>query len=358
MNYAVVYIIGIAFALFFGLKRLRGEGDLIKSLMLSASILFLTALFGMIHSLIFEGLFITLMLFVQFAAWLTFLFAPLYLFGLAWLERKRLMQISWVAVAVGLIISIIGIYSFLIEPYNLEVSEYTISSSKISEPITIGLLADIQTDNVGDYERRVIEELMVREPDLILMAGDYIQDGFGRDFIGNFELLNDLFIETGFSAPLGIYAVGGDSEHSDLWTELLDGSGINLWHLGGSDTSGEVAVTGLSLLDSSNGSLRIDSKNQFHIVFGHRPDFALGQIEADLLLAGHSHGGQVVFPLIGPLVTATGVSKAWVDGHLVELEKSKHLVISRGIGMERREAPRLRFNCRPQLVIIKVLPQG
>jgi len=76
---------------------------------------------------------------------------------------------------------------------------------------------------------------------------------------------------------------------------------------------------------------------------------------ADLLLAGHTHGGQVQLPLIGPLMTLSIVPRAWASGHTA-LPWGGDLVVSRGVGMERREAPELRFLCRPQVVIVEVEP--
>jgi hypothetical protein len=49
------------------------------------------------------------------------------------------------------------------------------------------------------------------------------------------------------------------------------------------------------------------------------------------------------------------VPLAWADG-VTELAPGRTLVVSRGIGMERGYAPRLRFNCRPEIVIIDLVP--
>ena len=94
----------------------------------------------------------------------------------------------------------------------------------------------------------------------------------------------------------------------------------------------------------------------FHVVFGHGPDFALGAVDADLLVAGHTHGGQVRLPIIGPLLTYSTIPRAWAAG-VTALSGGRTLVVSRGVGMERAHAPRLRFRCKPEIVIIDVLPE-
>jgi len=83
----------------------------------------------------------------------------------------------------------------------------------------------------------------------------------------------------------------------------------------------------------------------------------LGRVDADLMVAGHTHGGQVQLPLIGPLITLSAVPRAWASG-VTELEPGRTLVVSRGVGMERGNAPRLRFLCRPEVVIVNVAAAG
>jgi uncharacterized protein len=91
-------------------------------------------------------------------------------------------------------------------------------------------------------------------------------------------------------------------------------------------------------------------------VLGHCPQFAMGNVEADLLLAGHTHGGQVRLPWIGPLTTGCAVPRSWAAG-LTELPGGRKLIVSRGTGMERGCAPRIRFLCRPELVVIDLVPE-
>jgi predicted MPP superfamily phosphohydrolase len=154
------------------------------------------------------------------------------------------------------------------------------------------------------------------------------------------------------SAPLGIWVVQGDVELPEVWlrelpTEfiLLDGT-VRLRE--------DVDLTGLDLRRSAHGdALSRPSDDRLHIVMGHRPDFALGNVDADLLLAGHTHGGQVQLPFIGPIVTLSGIPRAWAAGR-TEIDGDTTLIVSRGVGMERGLAPRLRFLCRPELVLIEV----
>ena len=73
-------------------------------------------------------------------------------------------------------------------------------------------------------------------------------------------------------------------------------------------------------------------------MLGHAPNFAPGEIQADLLVAGHTHGGQVRLPLIGPIIPHSLIPKRWAAG-LTELPSGAPLLVCRGLGLESRDAP-------------------
>jgi predicted MPP superfamily phosphohydrolase len=109
--------------------------------------------------------------------------------------------------------------------------------------------------------------------------------------------------------------------------------------------------------DSFDPRCEVAAADRFQVVVGHSPDFALGRVDADLLVAGHTHGGQVQLPFVGPIITHSLVPRRWASG-TTELDGGRTLVVSRGIGMERNYAPRLRFFCRPEIVVIDVAPEA
>ena len=119
---------------------------------------------------------------------------------------------------------------------------------------------------------------------------------------------------------------------------------------------GDLQLTCLSLWDSYDTGPKIPTAppDRFHLVLGHVPNFALGDIPADLLVAGHTHGGQVRLPWIGPIITHSRIPHAWAAG-LTELPGGGKLLVSRGIGMERKFAPPMRFLCRPELIVIDLV---
>ena len=99
---------------------------------------------------------------------------------------------------------------------------------------------------------------------------------------------------------------------------------------------------------------------------GHAPDFVSAQawrqvttglcgVDVPLLcVAGHTHGGQVVLPGFGPLLTLSSLPRSHASGcHDLG---AMTLFVSRGIGHECGLAPRIRFDCRPELALISLVP--
>lgn len=295
-----------------------------------------------------------------------FIFGPLFLVVAFMVARKSgAKAMASIALGLALLVVAIGIDAFIIEPKMLEVSHVTVNSAKVTKPVKIAVLSDLQTDKVGDYERKAVEIVMAEKPDLILMPGDYIQCIEIKDQESGHRALNQLLKETKFSAPLGAYAVRGNVE-ADNWPEIFKNLPVTPMPDSRTLTAGELAITGLSFADSFNPRLRLPeltrqtAKAKFHIIFGHGPDFSLSAPEADLLVAGHTHGGQVQLPIFGPPMTLSSVPRDWARGttesHVVETKPGTTLILSRGVGMERRYAPRLRFLCRPQLIFVTIQP--
>lgn len=291
---------------------------------------------------------------IRLVTWGIFFQFPICLIGLIWLQRNQNKNFSVFLVIILALILIVVIDSFLVEPKNLEVSRITLFSEKITEPISLALLADIQTDRPGPYEEKVLELVKAEEPDLILLAGDYLQIMDPDQYLDSVKTLNLLFLNADLSPRLGAIAVRGNVDRNG-WKDIFQGFEVLLIEDTERIDLGPISVTAVSWKDSENPHLEIAGTEDFHVVLGHSPNFSLGEIQGDLLLAGHTHGGQVQLPGIGPILTLSAVPRNWASG-LTEIHPGQFLLVSRGIGMEREHAPRLRLFCRPELIIIELLP--
>lgn len=289
-------------------------------------------------------------------AWAVFLHLPVLIFASAVLCRRSYPKLSILGFLAVVIFESIWFYAFWIEPFRLEVTSYTISSKKIKTPLKIAILADLQTDVLGEYEKEVFFRMMSEKPDIILLPGDFVQADSEEAQQALYQALNKFLKTIPFQAPQGIFAVEGNTDEAG-WPLIFEGLPVKIFLKTEQVQTSFLQITGLSMRDSFSPLLQVVSPDTsvFHLVFGHAPDFALGEIEADVLVAGHTHGGQVQIPGFGPLLTFSAVPRAWADGR-TDLANGKILIVSRGIGMERHHAPRLRFFCRPQLVILELSP--
>lgn len=283
-----------------------------------------------------------------------FLWWPLFLCASAWLLRGSQRKWPRTAAGVALVLWAVALDAYCVEPYWLQVTRYELPSDKLDKPLRLAVVADFQTDVFGDYQRRSLDRVLEAKPDAILLAGDYLQTRDPQLWNALRVEMNAYLRQIGFQAPLGVYAVGGNVDYPD-WPLIFDDLPVTIFEQTGSVANERFAVTGLSVGFSFQRKLRVDAKEQFHVVLGHSPDYALGDVDADLLVAGHTHGGQVRLPWFGPLKTFSRVPRAWAAG-LTPLPGGGILAVSRGVGMERLEAPRMRFFCRPELMILDVLP--
>lgn len=295
---------------------------------------------------------------LQALAWLLFLYLPGVL-AVAAVRCRGALRLATGALAVLLVA--VGIDAVLIEPFDLQVRRTTVPVPGLSAPLRIALVADLQTDRVGDHERAAVRAVADAEPDLVLFAGDYIQLEDPVALQAERRALATTWSTAGPTPPLGAFAVQGDVDRPG-WGAAFDPRDV---HVAAAPIErhalGKIDLVLLDL-DTSRAPLtaplRPRPEAELTLVLGHRPDFSLGLEDAGpdtLLLAGHTHGGQVQLPLIGPLVTFSQVSRDRARGRST-LAGGATLVVSAGVGLERSTAPRLRFLCPPEVWIVDVVP--
>jgi len=264
----------------------------------------------------------------------------------------------------------IYIYATHIEPERLQVKEFTISSSKITAPITLVHISDVQSNGIGSYETEVFELIKTYRPDVVLHTGDLIQTYSNSSYPEELDALAELF--TGLGDEVLKYHVNGDTEHPPSIDELQFAQKANTTILKNELVNIEVKgqglqIGGLVLRQSRSPDAatlqRVGTNNNpssFMLLMGHAPDFVLSLPEnetaPDLCLAGHTHGGQIRLPGIGPLLTLSDVPKGWARG-TTELEHTT-LNVSAGIGAEHAGyLPSIRINCPPEFTVIYLQPE-
>jgi uncharacterized protein len=280
--------------------------------------------------------------------------------------RLRRDRAWFAAAAIATFVAGESIYVFAreVEPFRLEVTTADIASGKLAElrqPVRVAVVADLQTEAIGPFEVEVFDELVRQQPDLVLFLGDYLQMAPGPLFEAE---LPKLRAQVRRLLPrLGAFAVDGDVDGAVGGAErVFEGTGVQVMN----DRSLRlphvpIALHGLSRARSrapfvDAGLVKKLGDAPFPLVFGHAPDFMLsvlrnGYALDGLMLAGHTHGGQVQVPGFGPLITLSAVPR-WLAGGGVFQRGPTWLVQSRGLGMERGVAPRVRLFCRPHLLLL------
>lgn len=279
----------------------------------------------------------------------------------------------------------LGLWATFVEPRRLVVERptWTVPVAKSGpDSLRIAILADLQTDHVTAYERRVIDTVMAERPDVILLPGDVFQ-GDDALFARHEAALRDVLAR--LDAPGGVWLVKGNADSPGHLERAIRGTRVRWlrdetvtvavagWHLRiaglGEDYAAPAAQAAVAALGASattavpgddgdaTGLGAKDDVAALRIVVAHYPDAALSLDAAapvDLVVAGHTHGGQVVLPGFGPLITLTSVPRVVAAGGLHQLE-GRAVYVSRGVGMERALAPRLRLFCPPEVTLLTVV---
>lgn len=248
-----------------------------------------------------------------------------------------------------LIISGLLLYSRFIATSGLNVKEYKVVNDKITDEyhgLKIVHLSDIHfgstiTENDLDHLVNKVNEL---NPDIVVITGDIIDERISYDKNILIDYLKKI------QSKLGKFAISGNHDLPlDDFNSIVEESGFtnldNTYKLIYANSNKPIIISGISsnYSDSSNidtktakfdnyiANLTDDIKPIYSILLIHEPDFidSLNIDNYDLILAGHSHGGQVKLPLIKKLYTPYGAKKYYDEYYKVN---QTDLYISSGLG--------------------------
>jgi len=280
------------------------------------------------------------------------------------LKRFEVSRAVTVVAVCCAVLAGVGFYATHIEPFWLRTDRASLDADVLAggDEIRIGVLSDLQATGVGDHERAVVRRLMAESPDLILISGDLFQSD-GLDFDAGAPAMRDLLGE--LEAPGGVFVVKGDVDSPERIRDLIRGTDVQ-WldnEVVTTDVRGlPVQIAGVPVEYASPSARAVigqlddtDDGSGLRLVLAHRPDVidVIPEGGADLVVAGHTHGGQVQLPFFGPPVTLTGVPRDVAAGGLHEVN-GQAIYVSAGAGMERHNAPQVRFLTRPSVGMVTV----
>ena len=232
--------------------------------------------------------------------------------------------------------------------------------------VTVALLADIHIGSSATTPARlsrIVAQVNALRPDLVLLAGDFVAGGepaAGRRYAA--MLRAPL---AGLRAPLGVVAVLGNHDHwvdADLMRRTLTAAGIRVLDNAAVER-GPIAVVGVgdaftNHADPTAAFAAAASLPGARVEVTHMPDWKAMPPPgaAALVLAGHTHCGQVVLPFLGPLlVTSPRLSRALYDPHYrcgAVHDRDRLVIVTGGIGAS---LP-LRLGAPPDLWLLTLGP--
>lgn len=248
------------------------------------------------------------------------------------------------------------------EPSWIEVSQVEIPLGRLPKAFDGYRILQISDIHIGGWMNRehladAVELALAQKPDLVVMTGDYV---IGHFWSKELDAAAEDFIETVTPITQAHQVIGVMGNH-DHWTdaghtrEMLQRAGIlelkNDVHR--IERGGEnLYIAGVDdVMERRHRLEDVEAKlpNGAHtILLAHEPDYAdVTSLTGKFLLqlSGHSHGGQVVIPFMGPPVLPRWARK--YPAGLYRLA-DMWLYTNRGVGMT---DPFIRFNCRPEITV-------
>jgi uncharacterized protein len=275
-------------------------------------------------------------------------------------NRRRFLKLAALSTAVGS-----ASYAAFVEAWRLEVTWKSIHLGSSGTRIRLLHLADlhVHSDSTLAITEEAVRMGLEQKPDVICVTGDIVTytPSDRSKLTGTLRCLSD-------AAPTyaclgnhdgGLWAKwNGGYETSGTIRSLLDEAGINCLY----NESTAVAVNGAKFrfvglgdswareMDPLQGFQEAEKEGEKTIVLCHNPDNkdVLETFPWKLMLAGHTHGGQVVIPLIGYAPFLPVRDERYDQG--LKAWGTRWIHITRGVG----SIFGLRFNCRPEVSMIEV----
>ncbi|HKV47062.1 MAG TPA: metallophosphoesterase [Candidatus Acidoferrales bacterium] len=266
---------------------------------------------------------------------------------------RRLWKRPWFRVLI--VVAFALCVDALIEPYRIQTTHYRIQGT-VTTPLKVAALSDLHTHGLGSRERHMVSILAAEKPDVIVITGDSL-GGYG----GTWQEVQRVYQQ--LHAPLGVWFVRGNWENNHPYRpirrerQFYEDSGVRLLVNANAQLRPDVWLIGLD--DPSSGTVRLDRalagvpSNAYKIAAFHAPgyfDHIAGRV--NLVLAGHTHGGQVHIPFI-PTFWLPDYSGSYVAGWYTK--NGSKMYVNRGIGWT---ALPIRLLCRPEVTIITVEPEA
>jgi predicted MPP superfamily phosphohydrolase len=274
------------------------------------------------------------------------------------MTRRRFLKLAWPIAALGLVSS----YPVFIERYIILTNRYRIPVPNLPRAFSGLRLVQLSDLHYGflmplSLIRHVVARTNRMDRDLVVCTGDYVHE---RSSTRQIDRVWPILARV--QAPMGVFSILGnhdhwaDTERSQYW---LSATGQDLRHRAVAIEKGKDRIWIAGAGDFMEDHRSIDEllqgipNSECRIVLAHNPDSADTEFSSriDLMISGHTHGGQVDIPFVGPPVLPVR-NKNYSRG-LKKSPRGTNVFISRGIGWAIFP---IRFNCYPEIAVLELHP--
>lgn len=245
-------------------------------------------------------------------------------------------------------------YCFYYEPNKLEVNRITIYDEQLS-----GLKIVFASDfHIKPHQQKrlekIVETINEQNADIVLSAGDYVS---GHSEILTMPInkiakgLGKIKSKYGFYTSLGNHDKYLGTERIRTALEEYNITVLNNENIKINIDGKEIYIVGIQYKHKNTKLIEkaLNGTKEPIIFLTHSPDeFYKIPNNVNLILAGHTHGGQVVLPFVGAILTGSIYRDRFLYG-FKELD-GKKIITTRGIGVSILP---LRFNCPPEIMVIE-----
>lgn len=267
--------------------------------------------------------------------------------------KKLIIFFVFLVLTIGLIL----LYSIYFGTSGLVTKEYSLYDTELPmefDGIKVVHFSDLHFNRAINMEKidAIVKEINLINPDVVVFTGDLIDKDMNINDDGYDSLTEAL---KKINAKYGKFAILGnhDSFNAERIIKLFDDS--NFKYL---ENNYETIISKnneyIYIIDGSNDIDAVKKVNDnagFKIVLVHEPDVSdkiIQQVDADLILGGHSHNGQFRLPFIGALYTPNGAKKYYDEYY--DLGDTS-LYISSGVGVSHLN---LRFFNKPSINFYRI----
>lgn len=275
-------------------------------------------------------------------------------------EKRKTSIFRKIFFALVLIIALTIIYSRYIATSGLTIKEYPIKSDSITESINGFKIVHFSDVHYGrtinlDELKNLVKEINLTKPDVVVFTGDLVDK---TTKLSNNDINNIIAELSKIDSKYGKYYVTGDHDTKLYkYYEIMDSAGFNnldnKYDIIYRDINSSILITGLSVEPDESFIDKVINENNvnYKINIMHYPDEFnnIKKYNYDLVLAGHSHNGQIALPVYGAIITPVNAKEYYKPYYKID---NTDFFISSGVGTTKFD---YRFLNKPSFNFYRIL---